>query len=249
LIIGIEDYAHLPKVNFARKDALIVRDYFIRILGVPEENIIMLIDSDATRARIEGYLQQYIPANVGPETTLYVYFAGHGAPDPDKGNPYLVPFDGDIRFLGNTGYPLKSLYDDIGKLKIRRSYVFLDSCFSGVASRAAEMLIKGARPVLIHSNKVRLDPHKIVAFSATSAGQMSNPFPKTEHGLFTYYLLRALRGEADSDDDRWLSVKEIYEYVRRHVSRESKKMGHEQTPMIAPPTEKLKDIAIGKVLW
>jgi hypothetical protein len=248
LIIGIEDYLHLPKVNFARKDALIIRDYFVRILGVPEENIIMLVDSDATRARIEGYLQQYIPANVSAETTLYVYFAGHGAPDPAKGNPYLVPFDGDIRFLGNTGYPLKRFYDDIDKLKIRRSYVFLDSCFSGVASRAAEMLIKGARPVLIHSKEIQLDPHKIVALSATAAGQVSNPFPKTEHGLFTYYLLRALGGEADSDDDSWLSVKEVYEYVRRHVSRESRKMGHEQTPMITPPTEKLKDIAIGKVL-
>jgi hypothetical protein len=249
LIIGIENYANLPKVNYARKDALIIKDYFIKLLGVPEENIIMLVDSDATRARIEGYLKQYIPANVSPETTLYVYFAGHGAPDLDKGNPYLVPFDGDIRFLGNTGYPLKRFYDDIDELKIRRSYVFLDSCFSGLASRAAEMLIKGARPVLMHSKEIQLDHAKIVALSATSAGQVSNSFPKTEHGLFTYYLLRALEGEADSDDDRWLSVKEVYEYVRRHVSRESKKMGHEQTPMITPPTDKLKDIAIGKVLW
>jgi uncharacterized caspase-like protein len=110
------------------------------------------------------------------------------------------------------------------------------------------MLIKGARPVLIHSKEIQLDPYKVVALSATSAGQVSNPFPKAEHGLFTYYLLRALGGEADSDDDRWLSVKEVYEYVRRHVSRESRKMGHEQTPMITPPTDKLKDIAIGKVL-
>jgi hypothetical protein len=249
LIIGIEDYAHLPKVDFAKKDALIVRDYFKRVLGVPEENIIMLIDSDATRARIEGYLQQYIPKNVSPDTTLYVYFAGHGAPDADRGSPYLVPFDGDVRFLNNTGYPLKSFYKDIEKLKIRRSYVFLDACFSGVASRAAEMLIKGARPVLIHTKQVQVNPNRMVALSASSSGQMSNAFPKTEHGLFTYYLLRALGGEADSDDDRMLSIKEVYEFVRRHVSREARKMGREQTPMISPPTKTLKDIAIGNVLW
>jgi hypothetical protein len=249
LIIGIENYAHLPKVDFAKKDALIVRDYFIRILGVPEENIVMLVDSDATRARIEGYLQQYIPDNVSSDTTLYVYFAGHGAPDTEKGSPYLVPFDGDIRFLRNTGYLLKSFYADINKLKIRRSYVFLDSCFSGVASRAAEMLIKGARPVLIHTKQVQVDPRKMIALSASSSGQMSNAFPKTEHGLFTYYLLRALGGEADSNDDSWLSIKEIYEYVRRHVSREAKKMGQEQTPVILPSTKNLKDVAIGKVLW
>jgi hypothetical protein len=249
LIIGIEDYAHLPKVEYARKDALIVRDYFERILGVPEENIIMLLDSDATKARIEGFLQQYIPANVKPGTTLYVYFAGHGAPDVNKGQPYLVPFDGDIRFLSNTGYLLKSFYDDINKLNIRHSYVFLDSCFSGMASRAAEMLIKDARPVLIHAKEVQVEKDKLVALSASSAGQVSHPFPETEHGLFTYYLLRALGGEADSDDDNWVSVKEIYDYVRRHVSREARKMGREQTPVIMPAAERLKDVAIGEVLW
>ena len=54
LTIGIENYDSLPNVKFARKDALIIKNYFVRILGVPEENIISLIDSEATRARIEG---------------------------------------------------------------------------------------------------------------------------------------------------------------------------------------------------
>jgi hypothetical protein len=54
LIIGIENYDRLPTVNFIRKNALIIKDYFVRILAVPEENIIYLIDSEATKARIEG---------------------------------------------------------------------------------------------------------------------------------------------------------------------------------------------------
>ena len=54
LIIGIENYDSLPNVKFTRKDALIIKDYFVRLLSEPEENIISLIDSDATKARIEG---------------------------------------------------------------------------------------------------------------------------------------------------------------------------------------------------
>jgi hypothetical protein len=53
-IIGIENYNSLPNVKFTRKDALIIKDYFVRLLGEPEENIISLIDSEATKARIEG---------------------------------------------------------------------------------------------------------------------------------------------------------------------------------------------------
>jgi len=50
----MENYDSLPNVKFTRKDALIIKDYFVRILGVPVENIISLIDSEATKARIEG---------------------------------------------------------------------------------------------------------------------------------------------------------------------------------------------------
>ena len=248
LVIGIEDYAHLPKVEYARRDALIVKEYFIRVLGVPEENVITLIDSDATKSRIEGYLVSYIPANVQKDTTLYVYFAGHGAPDMQKGDPYLVPFDGDTRFIEQTGYKLKKFYNDLDNLSIQRSYVFLDSCFSGVASRAAKMLAKGTRPALIHVKDVTLKKKKIVSISSSSVGQVSNAYPETRHGLFTYYLLRGLGGEADADDDSWVTVKEVFKYVTRNVSRVARRLGAEQKPAITPSLEKIKDVAIGKVL-
>lgn len=246
LIIGIEDYSRLPSVEYARKDALIVRDYFIKVLGVPESNIISLIDTHATKASIEGYLKQYLPKNLGKDATLYVYFAGHGMPGLKKGEPYLVPYDADTRFIEQTGYKLISFYQDLHRLKIERVYVFLDSCFSGMASRAAEMLIKGARPALVHVEKIRPPSSSIISLNATSTGQISNAYPEKGHGLFTYYLLRGLRGEADSDDDGWTSMKEIYGYVRGHVTRESRRMQSEQIPSITPPSNMWKDVAVSR---
>jgi hypothetical protein len=250
LIIGIENYQRLPKVEFARKDALIVRDYFIRVLGVPEDNIIALIDADATKGRMEGYLKKYIPANLGKNDTLYVYFAGHGMPGVKKGEPYLVPYDADTRFIEQTGYKLISFYQDIYKLKLQRVYVFLDSCFSGMASRAAEMLIRGARPALIHVEKVRPPSSRsrssIISLNATSTDEVSHAFHEMKHGLFTYYLLRGLKGEADMDNNGWTSVKELYGYVRTNVRRVSRRMKSEQTPVIVPASNKMKDIALSR---
>jgi hypothetical protein len=246
LIIGIEDYDRLPSVEYARKDALIVRDYFIRLLGIPEENIILLLDTDATKARIEGYLKKYIPQNVGKNANLYVYFAGHGMPGTKKGEPYLVPYDADTRFIEQTGYKLISFYQDLNKLDLKRAYVFLDSCFSGMASRAAEMLVKGARPALLHVQRVRPPSNSVISLNATSVGQISNAYPEKEHGLFTYYLLRGLKGEADQDHDGWTSMKEMYGYVRNHVTRASRRMQAEQTPSIVPPSSQWKDIALSR---
>ena len=53
-IVGIENYNRLPNVQSTRKDALIIKDYFVRVWGKTEANIISLIDSGATKARIEG---------------------------------------------------------------------------------------------------------------------------------------------------------------------------------------------------
>jgi len=248
LIIGIEDYAHLPRVDFARKDALVIKEYFNRILGVPEHNIISLIDSDATRARISGYLKSFIPANVSKNTTFYVYFAGHGAPDMEKGDPYLVPYDGDTLFIEETGYKLREFYKDINDLDINQAYVFLDSCFSGVASRAAEMLTKGSRPALLKVEDIGMATQEVIALTAATGGQTSNPFPKEKHGLFTYYLLNALSGKADENEDRFVSIKEIYNYVTRHVTRAARRMGREQTPFISPSMEDLKDISVSRVV-
>jgi uncharacterized caspase-like protein len=247
LIIGIEDYAHLPKVDFARKDALVVKEYFIKVLGVPEQNIISLIDSNASKARISGYLKKYIPANVSKETTLYVYFAGHGAPDMKKGHPYLMPYDGDTLFIEETGYRLNTFYKEINDLDVNQTYIFLDSCFSGVAARAAEMLTKGARPALLMVEDVGLATQEVIALSAASNNQASNPYPKEQHGLFTYYLLKAISGQADENEDRFVTIKEIYNYVTKHVTRTARRMGREQTPVISPTLENLKDVMVSRV--
>ncbi len=247
LIIGIESYARLPEVEFARKDALIVKEYFRRVLGVPEDNITMLIDGEATKAGIESHLQHYLPNNIDKQTQLYVYFAGHGAPEIKKGAPFLVPYDGDTRYLQSTGYPLKKLYNDLDKIGNQRTYVFIDACFSGFASRAAEMLTKGTRPALLPVKAAQIKSDHIVSISSSSSDQASNAYSETKHGLFTYYLLKGLGGEADANQDGRVSVSEVYQYVLENVSRTARRIGLPQTPAITPSISKVKNLTIGRV--
>lgn len=250
LIIGIEDYARLPDAEYARKDALVVKEYFTRIFGVPEKNIILLMDNEATKARIESYIHKYLPANLDKDNQLYVYFAGHGAPEVKKGSAYLVPYDGDTRFLESTAYPLRKFYDDLDKIGNEHTYIFLDACFSGIASRAAEMLAKGTRPALLHVEDTQLNKKvadKMVAISSSSAGEPSNAHPDMEHGLFTFFLLKGIGGEADANNDDKLSVNEIYQYVFKNVSQQARRMGSQQMPMITPSLAKIKDVTLGEV--
>jgi hypothetical protein len=55
---------------------------------------------------------------------------------------------------------------------------------------------------------------------------------------FTYYLLKGMRGEADSDKDGTITLAEMEAYVKEQVSTQSRRMGREQEPMLTGQKER-----------
>jgi len=248
LIIGLENYSSLPDVRYAQKDADLVKKYFELIMGVPQENIIYLINADATKGKIEGLLRTYLPMNVDKDTTLYVYFAGHGMPSLKGGDAFLCTYAADPRFIEHTGYKLETLYEDLDALPVDKSIVFIDSCFSGASSRGEQLLLTDVRPALIKVDNIKMPSDRTIAIAASESDQVSGSYPEKEHGLFTYFLLKGLRGPADTDDNKNISLDELFSYVNTNVSKISRRKGIEQTPVIMPVFDMLKNIEISRVI-
>jgi len=250
LIIGIEDYQHLPNVPYAKNDAQLVEKYFERVLGVPTENIILLLDDKATKTSIQGTIREFIPRNIENDSTLYVYYAGHGLPDPEEKDAYILPYDGNTSYFKTSGYKLQEFYDDINKLEVNRTYVFLDTCFSGATARGNETLFEGAR-ILTLVEPLKPQSDKIVSFSASGGGEISGSYPEKKHGLFTYFLLSGLKGKADQNNDGSIINKELYNYINKNVRKLAARQGRTQTPDISPDLNSVSGVAelqISKVL-
>jgi len=241
LIIGIEKYLHLPEVIYAKKDALIVKDYLRRILGVPEGNIVTILDDNATNEQLESYINQYFPPNIQKDAILYVYFVGHGLSGIQNSEPYLMLHAGDSKAVEATGYQLKKFYNELDSLKNSMTYVFLDTCFSGYASRKAEWLLPEMEAKALVSKSVSVDSEKLISIHAATNFQPNMAYHAMQHGLFAYYLLRGIRGEADTNSDNKISIKETYGYLHHNVLNISKQMGMEQTPVILPALQKIQD--------
>ncbi|MFA4911011.1 MAG: ankyrin repeat domain-containing protein [Desulfobacteria bacterium] len=229
VIIGIEGYQSLPKSDYSYDDAKLVGDY-VKALGFKPRNIELLLDERATKSAIEKIIKTWLPNKAKPESRVFVYYSGHGAPEPKTGDAYIVPFDGDPNYLSDTGYPLKSLYDTLAKLQVAEVTVILDSCFSGAGGRS--VLAKGARPLVIMTTSTAL-PSNIVVLSATLGTQISSSSPEKGHGIFTYYFLKALK-------DGKKTIAEIYDYIKPLVEDEAKAINVQQSPSINPEPEKLK---------
>ena len=228
IVIGVEKYRQkLPKADFADNDARIMAEYLTKVMGYPEENIVTLINDRALKSDMEKYFEKWLSNNVEKEGTVFVYYSGHGAPNPNTGDAYLVPYDGDPSFIDQTGYSLKRLYKNLNKLPAREIIVVLDSCFSGAGGRS--VLAKGARPLVMNMDKQVFHSDRIAILSASSGSQISSTHDKEGHGLFTYFLLKGIKeGNAQ--------LGTLYNYLKPQVERIARKTyNNEQTPgLIAP---------------
>lgn len=240
VVIGIEQYREkLPKADFADKDAKLVGEYLTKVLGYPEENVIVRLNERATRTDLVKYFEEWLKNNVEPGGSVFVYYSGHGAPNTRTGEAYLVPYDGDPSFVDSTAYPVKQMYAALDKLPAKDVTVVLDSCFSGAGGRS--VLAKGARPMVLSAENPVLASGKTIVLAASGGDQISNSFQEQGHGLLTYYFLKGLQGEGDTNKDGVIEMAELYDYVKPNVQRIARKQyNSEQTPQLLANPELLR---------
>lgn len=218
LIIGNEDYASQQtdlsvesNVEFARNDASAFREYAIHALGIPAENIELLLDATTGKMKQSLTRLSLLAKNSRGDAEVYFYYAGHGLPDEITKEQYLIPVDISGKNVPD-GIKLSDAYRLLTEYPSKRVVVFLDACFSGGA-RSQGLL--SARSVKINPKEELLKGNLIV-FTASSGEQASLGYPVKEHGLFTYYLLKKLK-ESNAN----LTFRELADYLNDEVGLNS----------------------------
>ncbi len=232
VVVGVEKYAQdLPAAEFADEDATAFRAHLIA-LGVPARHIVYLSDERAGRSELVKNIERWLPKNVKPDSRVYFYFSGHGAPDPATGNAYILPFSGDPSDLSDTAYPLSRLYASLEKLKVHHVIVALDSCFSGAGGRS--VIAEGTRP-LVNRVKEGVVPRngKLLVLTASKSDQTSGVLKDKRHGTFTYYLLKGLNGKA-LDSKNHVTMDSLYRYLAPKVEDAAHLDDRDQNPQLLP---------------
>lgn len=241
IVIGIEQYRQkLPKADYAVSDAKLVSEYLSKVMGYPEENIVTLINEHATKSDLEKYFEKWLSNNVEKESTVLVYYSGHGAPNPSSGDAYLVPYDGDPSFIEQTGYSLKRVYENLAKLPAKNIIVTLDACFSGAGGKSVSA--KGSR-ALVRIEKT--SARNIAILTASQDNQISSSYEDKGHGVFTYFLLKGIKELLGEDKNSKLELNELYNYIKPQVERTSRRLyNNEQTPQLMAADEQLKKLGL-----
>ena len=220
LVVGISEYKNLPptgQLKFPYRDAADVYTALISAEGgqFPAENVHRLLGKQATLANLKHELEEWLPSVTKDDDRVLIYFAGHGF--VFEGKAYLAPYDIDLANVPHSSYPMDQLGRVIGgKIKGKWKVLLTDACHSGAITPEADAQ-------QVNTSLLQLDRS---LFSLTASRDREQSFESDiwggGHGVFTYFAVKGIQGEADVDGDGVVTADELGEYVRENVRRETK---------------------------
>ena len=224
VIICNENYGLVAGVPMAQNDGTTFAKYCEKTLGLPKDNIRLYKDASyGIMIRALRDIEAIAAAYQGDLKVIF-YYAGHGIPNEQTKDAYLLPVDADGKQTDGC-YSLKKLYSQLGALNAHSVVVFLDACFSG--SKRDDGMLVAARGVAVKP-KEEAPTGNMIIFSAASGDETAMPYKEKGHGLFTYYLLKKLQ---DTKGDVTLS--ELGKYIKTNVRQKSTVVNKKpQTPSV-----------------
>lgn len=236
LVIGINDYEGMRLGN-ARNDAEAVAALLKEKYGFDE--VISLLDRDASRENILRYLREDLRDRVSDEDRLIIFFAGHGESQPSKGGGrigYIIPQDA-RKDTSIDHIDMDELRKACDRIPAKHILIILDCCFSGVAAITSRIRGKPEEsPKKLTDAYLRKLTEK-KSYQIMTAGDVDQPIRDSGytsgHSAFTSALLDGLRGGADRDSNGLITATELFDYVQPRVSCETSADGAEgQMPFL-----------------
>jgi uncharacterized caspase-like protein len=149
-----------------------------------------------------------------------------------------VPVDASADFIANNGYSLDLFYEQIDSLEAKSVMVVLESCFSGDSD--AGPLFENISPALVKNISPVENVKNASVFCSADKNQVATWYPEKRHGMFTYFFLKGLSGNADKNKDNQISVNELYDYLSGEVKYwAGRKSNRTQTPVFKGDTKRI----------
>ncbi len=243
VIIGVSRYrdSRIPGLRYASADARAFHDWAVSPNGgkYAPAKVMLLLDQQATGKALKDALFGWLKGAL-EEDFVTVYFAGHGSPEsPDSpDNLFLLPFDAEYDSIPSTGFPMWDIETALKRyIKAKRVVVIADACHSGGVGQSFDIARRANRGLKVNPISTGIQSltkvgEGVCVISASDENQYSQESKDWGggHGVFTYFLLKGLNGDADFNEDTSVTLGELTSYLSQEVRRATK---NAQSPTVA----------------
>jgi uncharacterized caspase-like protein len=194
LIIAIENYhdtKKLRKVQFATNDGTAFIDSLVE-LGCDRAKLEYLEDNFATKTTITEKLKEICQYATDRDTIIF-YYAGHGC--YHNGKNLITCVDTSIASLPTTTIDINSILATLDKSNSKKAIAFLDCCHSGIEFSEDERSPVSEFSADNLKYEYRNAEH-LTVFASCKSDEKSQADIERKHGVWSYFLIQALRGKA-----------------------------------------------------
>ena len=230
LAVGVGDYMskEMTSLSYAAKDA---KDFVNTIMSSnldmysDVKSNVLLLNKEATSSNVKGALNT-LKNVVSQGDVVMVFLSGHAVKQGEDAYFMTTEASSEEYYNGVEFDFIKKMLRSMSEGKKCRVILFMDSCHSG-----AMYGMKGAT-----SDFTETIP-SVVGFYSSASDQKSAESDEMQNGVFTYELLKGLKGAASNDDGE-ITLNGLRDYVQKHVKDAVQDMGQNKQDVIV-------DIPIG----
>jgi len=203
VIVGVSTYEHMPALRFTDDDAY--RFYaFLRSPeggALPDNQIKILVDEDATRSNIIGALKStFLKAD--ENDVIFFYYSGHGL----AGSLIPVDYDGYNNQLMNS-----EITQIFNQSNAKHKVIFSDACYSGSLLAMKSPLNQMMRK---YYQSFEQTEGGLAFLTSSKSEEVSLEDSGLRQGVYTHFLIRGLQGEADKDRNKIVTISELFNFVK-----------------------------------
>ena len=218
LAVGISHFRNLPKdlwLQYPDIDAAAIAKFMAspRAGSVPADQMLLLTNEQATADAVRQAFRSFLDGRAGPRDTVIIAIASHGT--VDNHGAYIMTYDSDPNNFEKTALPMSEVHSLVENAVKKVGHVILlaDVC------RAAT--IAGTKTDTLGAviEEIGEAQGELLGLMAARPKELSLEGPTFGggHGAFTWSVLKALSGAADSDKDGFVTAGELIDYVTTNV--------------------------------
>jgi tetratricopeptide (TPR) repeat protein len=217
LLIGISSFQSrsIPALQFAHADAIELRTLLLspRGGGLPPENIKLLTNQQATAGAIRSAIDSHLRGRHSTDTVL-LFVATHGMAIDGRG--YIIPWDADPQDIASTAIQMEDIKQLFEKqlAGVRRLMLYVDVCRAG---KIGQINPDHNATYKVSKNLETGDNFFGMLAAQGNQSALEGVNYGGGHGAFSYFLMKALNGDADTDHDGRVTMGELVDYVHDKV--------------------------------
>ncbi|MFK7946820.1 MAG: SH3 domain-containing protein [Saprospiraceae bacterium] len=243
LVVGVSDYSGRMNnygardLRYCNEDAKEIYQFFKSPNGgnLPDHQIKLLRDSEATRQNILANAKTLF-SKADSDDLIILYFSGHGGPN------ILMAHDNPLKHSD-----LKNVIDNS---KASKKICIADACYSGTWSKSASAQLTQKSMTKDQLERLYYDAlstsgNGLALFMSSQRHETSLEDSSLKQGLFTYYIIEGLKGKANKDVNKIITIDELYLYVKANVSnRAMMYFSHNQNPILTGHYDKNMPVGV-----